>query len=1505
MLYSNPSGLAAARMYAQKLLARPSNVRGPESLRRVSFQAAAPDVLETPELTSLRDQVAFSRRRLQNNEEAAIRANRAYENARSEAEAIYNLDWTEFPEVDMPSVIDERANTEGRERYSIEEAFVGAVHDFAASSEDFSGRELDQIRYDRSINEQYMANRMDELVQTREQRNMLWGAFEILGLQSIPFYTSTREAGPERDIVSGTFAGSALRERAREFNEMRDSPPEVFTQYFDNLIEDLREQSTSFGYLDQSMLEHLATSITGDAPTAGQTNVFNALDNMPVVGAAANTGRRAITTPIAAVSRAGSRRGAAELARAALSTARTEGLEEGLQAAGLETKEDLLSAVSARALNPHGLTSEVSLSEDMGPLIDEVQELLSDLPRTERLSPSEREVAARAAQTRLEARFGSRPVRDVAIETEELADGTVTRRVSAFVGRQDGEGFASSAAAERYANSVGVVGDAVEDDSGRWFVRAGLDISETGAYTRPLDQKVSTAISRFTLGAREVKDDDLLNQAIVGANRRTQIIKKIIEPYQNRISRLPGIERETLQTIWDIGNQDARWFSRTEFDAVYGRLTDGVRPSNRAWEAYQDTIRMNDMEHVLRNDALYKDKVIRGYETVSFDGAGLSVDRMNGQVLESVPANEGILDLRSGQYFKPGTAPDLPDNFRVVRLERPEVSESGHTVRTVIAPVNQFRLEPLRRDQLAYRAGGHRMYQGDRFVKQARRGTQPDGGSFYSSPRTFLVGRTDAEVAGWARTMNEARELVRAADNFDDPDLVARLDEEVFKNNAGLPTGSEFVRLVRDGKIDLDEAFEVVGDRELPSAYNRLTPQESGMVDVDESGYESWLGTQNQMYYGSRGEALPDWTGRKAPVLDVYQMMNRSMRNIANLSSMTDYKNEALQRWAQTFGKYTDIREGASPAEVFVNGRLNTTDERLRQSAEATRENIRNILGWRTDEMRWVDALQRRLIDKLAGDVPGTNRAEFAAEASQWWKTQNPQAALTGVAFDLKLGLFNVAQFPLQISHMAAISALSPKHGSQAWLNHIPAYTYFMNGGEGILDTLTSSGFHKSVGFDDPEEYKSFMRYLRSGGYTDVSGNQILINEYGTSAVSGGFGGRLKQAREAARFFFYNAETWNRIMAQQVAWRETREQFPKLAAGSPEFIRKVAGRADDYTFNMIRETSAYWQRGALAVPTQFWSYSARMMEALLGKKFSTAAKMRLFLSQSALYGSSGVVGFNALTWMAGQINPDRTPDAPTEQSIETFTGLIDRGLLDYINYSLTGADVKIGERIGVGGFSAQLLRDLAGDGEFGETSVLDFIGGASMSIWYDTFSDGGQFLKGVHTYFLAEGGAEDVPFDNNHFHQLASNISSYSNARKAYMIHRHNILVSGSGTVIADNVPSTDAWAALLSYQPAETEYLSDLFDYMENRDQQVADLSRDFTRLRTMMVNDPDKAGDYAAQAYLIRRLHDPVIAQEAWDRSFSNWDPSLLDSIDRRVDQLRVRDMARDVEVNDGSTN
>jgi hypothetical protein len=968
------------------------------------------------------------------------------------------------------------------------------------------------------------------------------------------------------------------------------------------------------------------------------------------------------------------------------------------------------------------------------------------------------------------------------------------------------------------------------DMSGQYFAKVTVDMPEAGWLVGKLEPPqqgfVSKMLGRYFQAAPRISDQLLHGQAIEGGSYLNRAQREI---QTNVMGVFKKLDKQGKEVVGNLGRLSAireRWLTRQEIDQLVDRQWG--RPATEAEQkAYEDLRLFNDMDWELRNAEMYLDGVQKGKESVKFKtkwGQEVDEDVVIDYNMEKIPM-ERVYDASRGKHYVHGrnsldtktlttmknngyVMASFPNGFRL-----PE----GIVVNKVLIKKVDIEISPLRRTQLAYAEGGHRMYTSRNFVKQGRKGKQADTGSEYlAAPATFRTAENIAEARKWADKMNAARIAVKENRAITSTEL----DELVFKQDPAYPSGQEFLDGVIDETYDLEHPFEALFDRELPSMYNQSGMDVSRLFNEDELGINGYYRTTGRMYTSSKGEILRDTKGELADVLDPFDTLSRSLSQVTRKIGMFNYKMNAVERFTNTYkGFLASDPNIKSASQMLIDGKVaEGVSLEMKNQIEAQRAAILNVLRFETPADRAARQMWQATAEKIIGD--GSSQArKFAHDAMWWWKDSDPIGALRGLAFDMKLGMFNVGQLLVQSSTMISAMAVSPKFGLQGMAGLFPMHAYILKGGsENVLDALAKRGVGKVMGFESVDEFKDYARHAYKHGFMEMNGSHIMINNYGPNAHFGSFGEKATRAREQARVFFYTSETWNRLVAYRIAWGEARKKG--LTPNSPEFTSTILKTADDYSFNMTNESAAYWQKGILSIPTQFWAYNMRMMDAMFGKSITGWARARLIGANLGMAGAAGIPGLQALSEYIKQKN-GKSPD------IDSLAGVADRGIIDFINYKLTGNDVLIGERVGTGGWASDVVKSLTGNSEYGTQSFADIAGGATYSITKNT----SKTLFNLAKYLAAENGDETVgPITTENLMNVLKEVSTFSNANKAMMIHQYGMLKSNTGTVLVSDLPPDHAIYTMLSFRPAKAEEIGYMLAWQKNKSENLKEIS---TKLR------------------------------------------------------------------------
>jgi hypothetical protein len=1049
----------------------------------------------------------------------------------------------------------------------------------------------------------------------------------------------------------------------------------------------------------------------------------------------------------------------------------------------------------------------------------------------------------------------------------------------------------------------------IQDPSGGYANVIDFDIPETGFYTQ-LNTPQQGATSRFLKNISQTSDEGVYGKGLIADQKANRMYKQIESQMRSAYSPLRPKERIWFEQVVALQANEKRWLERPEIEALLERAM-GTPPREALIHAVEMHRVLNDVEFLMRRDGLYRDKVIRGMESVQFSAFDDAIDldaRIN--YTPSKAPKTRVYNISDDIHYvgdKKLTNERMQElsaqGYILVKTEKPIKLKDGTTIDTFVGKKNDFIVNRLRKDQLAYSPGGHRMYLSKYQVKQGSYITQPDTGSkALGSPNTFVMAGNIRDARRWAAVMNEARIAVK--EGMD----AAYLDEHVFKGEKGLPSGEDFVDQIEKGLIDKKLPFEGLYDREVPSVY-----KESG-VDLEAilgeegvTGVNSYFRTTGRMYYSAKGDHMLDTYGELAPTVDPIKAQAMALFNVTRLSaSFGDFKVSSIERWVNKYRPYLNIREGLNPDEAKSSYAIFSRstpkegiDFDLKQQMEGQRESIKRILGYETDLDRNYRHWMRSTAEWIIGDSDSSVR-EAASKGVFWLYENNPVTFLRGLAFDAKLGMFNIGQFFIQGSTMASAVALNPRYGKFGLATAVPSMAYFLSkGSENVLERLAKSGIPKLGGFADVAEWKTYIREAQKSGFFDLGGSHTMVNDLGPERFASSIRSGTQHVRELGRYFFYNVEVMNRLVAHRIAYGEALEKFGAAKWDNNLFQEFVARRAENYSFNMSNASKSWWQTGLMSIPTQFWAYNVRMIEALTGKNFTAAQKVRLLGSQIAMAGTAGV------PVVAGIADMVKTKYG-VEPDIDTMGGVINRGVADYMIYEMFGADVNVGERWGTGSWSSDLLRDMFGYSKYNDKTFADIALGSTYSITKSIMAPLGDAFPVAMRWMTHESGQEELDMTSDELMSMFRQISTVNHALQAMEIYNYGMYKSSKGNVIANDLPREDAVFAALGFAPNEMNELSVMTGYLKNRRESVDAAAKQIASWREEALTRPDLFEANAKKVNAFVKFLPADIRRDVLKQAHGRVKPSIYASVKDRFEKTRqTEQINKQIEENSGPTN
>lgn len=1319
-------------------------------------------------------------------------------------------------------------------------------------------------------------------------------------LSAIPFQKSLSETGlvdidkEDKGFWDWMLAGDRRRTEAAALWNM--SPEDFSKTLRERVLPAVDEKSRWFfgAYQDDSEQLDLLEGFM-HTPRPLYNNIWNAIDNFGLVGPAelATAGKLGRSIPNALLGM-GARRHAAGMAARAARDGALNDVKDALLRTGFETKDDIADALAPDLIKPQTGPVKVTgwaLANEMLERADSIAEGLNRLVQTGRFADEAELNAAKAAylEREMASNFNEANIMNIDwSDPHRLIENSAVERVTFTLGKNQSDGWARESAARRYADNTGFADAAVEQiEGGQWVVKVSRAMPETGAYIDPLQVKTTNMFSRFLLGARQRSDEFLANRAQVSENTRNTLLNDLRTQLWREVNVDPASKARVAQ-MSAFGEANGAWFDNVETANMFYQRTFQRDITEREWRSYNGLRDINDFEYGVRNDTRFKELALRGVETVNIDTSLGYIEQANAFVDEAMtrPVRGRVLNMADGLIsndIDEAARVTLRDKgYQLVHLDEPFKLADGREITAVATRKGQhFQREGLRRAQLPYRAGGHRIYEDKYFVKQAYKTVLDNGDTAWKNPNTYIAG-TRAEVQEWADVMNAARRQFA----LDEGDL-AKIDD-IFDGRPGYPTAEQFVAGMADGTYSKDFDFVGLFDRELPAEYDNVGRE--WMSEEAEDGTTSFLRTNGRLYYSQKGNtALVDFKGAQAPVLDAYDSVNRAFLNIANLTSFSDYKTTSVNRWANTFGKYIDknsVPQNATAMQKFLDGKLTkgASRDRVVDAAEDQRQIILRNLGWKTQADMRFEEVSRSFSEFLMGTDPNSLRHSVSRKMVNWVADKNPLQSLRGFAFDLKLGLLNPVQLFLQAGTYMAILAIDPAGATKAVGTNGLLRAFLVR--DDVLKPMIKHGMWKLGGFDSADDFEAFMKVSKASGFLTINEGHSLVNAMGPNSGLSLSDNPVQKAREMSRFFFNEGELINRMTAMRSAWDHTKRAFGDNLdnARTEDFLNKFTGRSETLAFSMSRSSQAWWQQGPASIPTQFFSYQARMMEMMFGGQLTRGERARLIATQFFLYGAAGIP-------LAPVLSDMMAAKSGENPKLHTVGGWMDRGAIDNLVNAFGGPDVMIGERFGTGGWIGDTIGELMGYSKYGEQNTLDVLGGASWAVASDVFNDFKPYL----TYAMAESGGQTgrVPTERD-FKNLAMNISSVSNVLKFMMIRNHGQYISTSGNISVDEVPSEAAWFVLLTgSKPGEMDDLAAHMSYLKDRDKVVQEAARVIEQYRSEVFSRPEDHEEIANEINIFVRHLDPSIRQSVLAKARPP-SRSMLDSAEERINRIRSQEEA-----------
>lgn len=920
-----------------------------------------------------------------------------------------------------------------------------------------------------------------------------------------------------------------------------------------------------------------------------------------------------------------------------------------------------------------------------------------------------------------------------------------------------------------------------------------------------------------------------------------------------------------------------------DFEKLFIQLTNKL-PTEGQKSAYNLTIQLNDFDYILRGLDWLRDLHRQGAELVRFH---FPTDLLNATSDTNLKPTNWFMGRRVNDinwdargdaviwywdgstgathvFHKLDKDPDtvaLKGSLRTkIRDGEMQVIEVGNPKSNPLknelginAPINYVitntaQYKPLKITDIAeYRPGGHIIYANQYWLKQPVIRPGYKGRLYHYGDLTIMGADSLREIQLLEKHWNEAQNILKTGDDVALANYLANnlpIDIKRFKQyySGGGPGGGlsteHPVKWVETNK----DVFET--HPSLKDAYPELKEQLAA-PDMMQYLDKRFIADRGQIVdsFRARGtESNPLYSIETPSLVSPYVAMTRAMGNSIKGRWMGDYKHLAAEHWIEQFGNLLNIRKEElrnNPLYYLTRANENynySADRMLLRAAEEARQRVINFVGYRSDISRDYSYVERKILEAVENHK-GKEWSEYLQDGIME-KIRDPATHLRAFAFHPNMGMFNPFTYLTQVNTLTNILAISPKYAVQSM-----AAAFLQRGMLRTEDPAIWAKYAKvasKLGWRADEFLESFEAMKRTNWH--MVGGEVAWKD--SVAELTPFKSLAGKFLDKGTIFFNEGERSVRMSAWNAAFKEWKNANPnKVMSAFDE--SNILARADDMGVNMTRASNARWNQGIWSIPTQYFSYQARLMEQIWegiaqtgAKKLSRAEAGRLMAANSIIYGipvgAGSVMGF---------YNPY---EDIKQRAIErgwpihdNWFKLANDGLTSFIMSQVTGRDYNIAQRYGPGG-NDSLLQVLRGNKKLYEAL------GAAPNTLFSVIGTMYPMLKALYSNTIGDGSFRLTMQD---FIAASEPIKSANTLVKAwYMYNTHNYTTKNQ--TVVNSVTDFDALAmGLFGLTPRS---VTDTFAALKNeksikeaKDWYIPKINEAIKSALKYYADGDDKAGD------------------------------------------------------------
>jgi hypothetical protein len=515
---------------------------------------------------------------------------------------------------------------------------------------------------------------------------------------------------------------------------------------------------------------------------------------------------------------------------------------------------------------------------------------------------------------------------------------------------------------------------------------------------------------------------------------------------------------------------------------------------------------------------------------------------------------------------------------------------------------------------------------------------------------------------------------------------------------------------------------------------------------------------------------------------------------------------------------------------------------------ETAKAHIKQLIGQPSETAIKLHIVAQKLADatynKLGPDSVLTPEWDFA-------KLRDPFSLVRSIVYHVKMGIYNIPQFIVQAGNYSNILGIAgPKYASTGTIAAQVHFWSRVNSRPQMIDHWDKmiSKFHIPGASNwKPGEFKEAFQEFKRTGFGNVGGEYAALDDITGSKIIGTAGDAIL---DSSSYFVRNGERNARYGAWYTAFKEFRDKKP-TGRITDQDRADILQRADTLNINMSRASSSALHSGAMSIPTQFYTYQIRLTELFASKRLTREEKMRMFVTNAALFGIPMGLGISGIPF-SGKIREEMMKHGYVVGD-NFFSSAAMEGLLSaVVAVASGGGDPRagtwydFGERFGTKGF------EFIGGINRSDKNFLDVITGPAGALIGGTISQADGFWRVMMN--MVPGNHEMFPPKAEDFIDPLKEISSINNWFGVLAAINTNRYVSKNESWLADTTPIQATIKALTSLKDQDINDIQTFRNALKHQKEYEQEIEKKFMQEYRRWVLASDKNDEAGATAYITR---------------------------------------------------